>query len=193
MPKRRTWVGLRNLSGNPMSNRNLLQWGFYPALRRAGLRQIRFHDLRDTFASLMIANGEDIVRVSRLLGHASPAITLKIYSHAMPRGHYGSPDRLSDLGVRSDGRSPRDDIHQVTDGHCTARQNWGSYLHSGVRFAQVVQLGHWARHMRPKRSDEIVEKLVLSRVVPASRISCMVARGRIELPTRGFTDNYLNR
>ena len=35
-----------NLAGNPMSNTNLLQRGFYPALRRAGLRKIRFHDLR---------------------------------------------------------------------------------------------------------------------------------------------------
>ena len=96
-PKSQHGLVFANLSGNPMSNPNLLQRGFYPALRRAGLRQIRFHDLRHTFASLMIANGEDIVRVSRLLGHANPAITLKVYSHAMPRDHYGSPDRLSDL------------------------------------------------------------------------------------------------
>lgn len=86
-----------NLAGNPMSSTNLLQRGFYPALRRAGLRKIRFHDLRHTFASLLIANGEDIVRVSRLLGHASPTITLKVYSHMLPKEHYGSADRLTNL------------------------------------------------------------------------------------------------
>lgn len=86
-----------NLAGNPISSTNLLQRGFYPALRRAGLRKIRFHDLRHTFASLLIANGEDIVRVSRLLGHASPTITLKIYSHMLPKEHYGSADRLTEL------------------------------------------------------------------------------------------------
>ena len=86
-----------NLRGKPLSNANLLQRGFYPALHRAGLRKIRFHDLRHTFASLMIANGEDIVRVSRLLGHASPKITLDIYSHMLPNDHYGSADRLSAL------------------------------------------------------------------------------------------------
>jgi integrase len=86
-----------NGAGRPESHSNLLQRGFYPALRRAGLRKIRFHDLRHTFASLMLANGEDIVRVSRLLGHASPTVTLNIYSHLLPREHYGSTDRLAQL------------------------------------------------------------------------------------------------
>lgn len=97
-----------NLAGNPMSNTNLLQRGFYPALRRAGLRKIRFHDLRHTFASLLIANGEDIVRVSRLLGHSSPTITLNVYAHQLPEDHYGSADRLAKaiLGTTEKGNVP---------------------------------------------------------------------------------------
>ena len=86
-----------NLAGRPMSNTNLLQRGFYPALRRAGLRKIRFHDLRHTFASLLIANGEDIVRVSRLLGHSSPTVTMNVYAHMLPNDHYGGADRLGDM------------------------------------------------------------------------------------------------
>jgi integrase len=86
-----------NLEGRPLSHANLLQRGFYPALRRAGLRRIRFHDLRHTFASLLIASGEDVVRVSRLLGHASPNITLNVYSHMLPKEHYGSAERLARL------------------------------------------------------------------------------------------------
>jgi integrase len=86
-----------NLEGEPMSHANLTQRGFHPALRRAGLRRIRFHDLRHTFASLLIANGEDVVRVSRLLGHASTSITLNVYSHMLPKDHYGSADRLADM------------------------------------------------------------------------------------------------
>jgi integrase len=80
-----------------MSHANLLQRGFYPALKRAGIRRIRFHDLRHTFASLMISNGEDIVRVSRLMGHANASITLNVYSHMLPREHDPSGDRLASL------------------------------------------------------------------------------------------------
>lgn len=86
-----------NLDGRPMSHANLLQRGFYPALRRAGLRKIRFHDLRHTFASLQLARGADVVRVSRMLGHASPAITLNVYSHMLPKEHYGDADALYEL------------------------------------------------------------------------------------------------
>jgi len=43
-----------NLDGRPMSYWNLMARGFHPALKRAGIRRIRFHDLRHTFASLMI-------------------------------------------------------------------------------------------------------------------------------------------
>jgi hypothetical protein len=74
-----------------------MQRGFFPALQRAGIRRIRFHDLRHTFASLMISNGEDIVRVSRLMGHATASFTLNVYSHMIPREHDPSGDRLASL------------------------------------------------------------------------------------------------
>ncbi|TLZ55504.1 MAG: hypothetical protein E6K22_03565 [Gammaproteobacteria bacterium] len=48
-------------------------------------------------ASLMISNGEDIVRVSRLMGHANAAFTLNVYSHMLPREHDPSGDRLASL------------------------------------------------------------------------------------------------
>ena len=86
-----------NLDGQPMSYSNLMRRGFYPALKRAGVRRIRFHDLRHTFASLMISNGEDIVRVSRLMGHANASFTLNVYSHMIPREHDPSGDRLASL------------------------------------------------------------------------------------------------
>ena len=54
-----------------------------PALERAGLQPIRWHDLRHTFASLLIAGGANITFVSRQLGHTSSQITLGIYAHLL--------------------------------------------------------------------------------------------------------------
>jgi integrase len=96
-PKGELGLAFPNGAGNPESHSNLLQRGFYPALRRAGLRKVRFHDLRHTFASIKLADGENILRVSRLLGHSSPTVTLNVYSHLLPREHYPSANRLSDL------------------------------------------------------------------------------------------------
>jgi integrase len=44
---------------------------------------IRFHDLRHTAATLMLADGVPLVTVSKILGHSSPAITATIYAHAL--------------------------------------------------------------------------------------------------------------
>jgi len=97
-PKRELDLVFPNGSGNPQSHSNLLARAFfYPALRRAGLRKIRFHDLRHSFASLMLANGTDVVRVSRLLGHSSPVITMTVYAHQLPKEHYDDGDRLAKL------------------------------------------------------------------------------------------------
>ncbi len=46
--------------------------------------KIRFHDLRHTHASILIANNVDVVKVSARLGHANPRITLETYAHLLP-------------------------------------------------------------------------------------------------------------
>jgi integrase len=53
-------------------------------VRRAGLRQIRFHDLRHTHASLALQAGVSAKVVSDRLGHSSVAFTLDVYSHVVP-------------------------------------------------------------------------------------------------------------
>jgi integrase len=47
----------------------------------AGLDGVRLHDLRHAHASELIAAGVDVATVSSRLGHASPAVTLRIYAH----------------------------------------------------------------------------------------------------------------
>jgi integrase len=56
---------------------------FRGVLKRAELPQIRFHDLRHTAATLMLADGVPLVTVSKILGHSSPAVTANIYAYAL--------------------------------------------------------------------------------------------------------------
>ena len=50
-------------------------------LKRAGLKQIRFHDLRHTFSVLALQNGVDVKTLSVMLGHYSAGFTLDTYAH----------------------------------------------------------------------------------------------------------------
>ena len=50
-------------------------------VKRAGLENVRFHDLRHSFASLMLLRGAKPKVISEALGHASVAFTMDIYSH----------------------------------------------------------------------------------------------------------------
>jgi integrase len=70
--------------GTPIRRQNLQRRSFKPLLEEAGLPDIRFHDLRHTFASIALAKGANINGVSKMLGHSSVKITLDVYGHLMP-------------------------------------------------------------------------------------------------------------
>jgi integrase len=58
---------------------------FERALRRAGLPDsTRLHDLRHGVAAMLLEAGETVPTVSEYLGHASPAVTMAFYVHAVP-------------------------------------------------------------------------------------------------------------
>jgi integrase len=72
-------------AGTLINPSNLRQLSFAPLLKRAGLPpSVRFHDLRHTTATLLLSRGVHPKFVQELLGHASVAITLDTYSHAVP-------------------------------------------------------------------------------------------------------------
>ena len=85
-----------NDAGHPESRANLISRGLHPALRRAGLPRMRFHDLRHCYASLLIDAGEPLMVVSPLLGHSSIKITADTYGHLMPDMVTGVGQRLGD-------------------------------------------------------------------------------------------------
>ncbi|QYJ15625.1 Tn916 family transposase [Rubrobacter xylanophilus DSM 9941] len=70
--------------GTPMSRADLITRSFKPLLRRAGLPDIRFHDLRHTCATLLLSRGAHAKLVQELLGHSTIAMTLDTYSHVLP-------------------------------------------------------------------------------------------------------------
>jgi integrase len=63
---------------------NLRNRSFKPLLKRAGLRDICFHDLQHTCATLLLSQGAHQKLVQELLGHANTAMTLDTYSHFLP-------------------------------------------------------------------------------------------------------------
>ena len=67
-------------TGGPMSPDSVLHM-LHRVLKRAGLPEVRFHDLRHTFATLALQNGVDIKTVSGMLGHFSAGFTLDTYAH----------------------------------------------------------------------------------------------------------------
>lgn len=86
-----------NRAGGPLSRQNFLRRDWYPTLVAAGLPRIKFHDMRHTAASLMLAAGVPIPMVSEILGHANAAITLQIYSHAVPGTQSLARDAMATL------------------------------------------------------------------------------------------------
>ena len=70
---------------------------FYKVLEKAGLRRIRIHDLRHTYATLRISKGDNIADVSKQLGHHSVKLTLDTYYHWIPGKKKSEVDELDDL------------------------------------------------------------------------------------------------
>jgi len=69
-----------NHEGKPIDP-GVLTHNFARIAKRAGLQGVRFHDLRHTFASLMLLRGAKPKVISEALGHASVAFTMDVYSH----------------------------------------------------------------------------------------------------------------
>ena len=86
-----TWEDGRGLHPKTVS-----KW-FTKHVVAAGLRPIRPHDLRHSFASIALANNVPITVVSRRLGHASVSITLDVYSHVMPTDDAEAAEKVAGL------------------------------------------------------------------------------------------------
>jgi integrase len=104
--KNHQWV-FCNGEGNPLDGANLLRRSFRPLLKQANVPAIRFHDLRHSTATLLLALGTHPKIVQELLGHSHISMTLDIYSHVLPTlqenamAHLNTLLTAQDLSVRS--------------------------------------------------------------------------------------------
>lgn len=86
---------------------------YYPLVVAANVTDVRLHDLRHTYASLLIQNGESLAYVRDQLGHSSIQVTVDIYGHLVPGANRAAVDRLDAAPIRIPGAS---DTEKVSSG-----------------------------------------------------------------------------
>ncbi|WP_309504993.1 site-specific integrase [Streptomyces sp. KM273126] len=94
-------------NGTPIEPRNLNR-SFEALCVRAGVRKVRFHDLRHTCASLLHERGADARMIMEVLGHSSIRVTMDIYTFVRLDSQRSAFDRVGDA-LRGDGNDPDDD------------------------------------------------------------------------------------
>lgn len=80
--------------GGFIRRQNLLRRSHYPLLEAAGLPRIRFHDLRHSAATILLAMDVHPKIVQELLGHSKINITLDTYSHVLPSLHKDAASKM---------------------------------------------------------------------------------------------------
>ena len=76
---------------------------FLPALKKAGIKKIRFHDLRHTYASIQIDLGANLKYLQKQMGHSSIKVTLDIYGHLVNDVNKEAANRLGEAVFGKDG------------------------------------------------------------------------------------------
>jgi len=112
-------------AGTPIEMNNFSERVFKSLLLQAGLRRIRFHDLRHTFGSLLIQTGASLAYVRDQMGHSSIQVTVDIYGHLIPGANVSFVDRLDGLTSPQQSATPpqqksnrgSDDLQEVLGNH----------------------------------------------------------------------------
>jgi integrase len=81
-------------SGDPIQMNNFGQRSFADLIKEAGVKKIRFHDLRHTCATLLLEADTHPKVVQERLGHANISLTLDTYSHVSPTMQKGAAQFL---------------------------------------------------------------------------------------------------
>ena len=82
--------------GTPLEPRNVVR-KFHALLKNAGLPRSRFHDLRHSCASLLLAQGVPARTVMDILGHSQISLTMNTYAHVMPAMKQDAMDLMESI------------------------------------------------------------------------------------------------
>lgn len=91
--------------GTAIDPKNFYQY-FGRLCRRAGVRQVRFHDVRHSFATALGEQGTDLVVIQKMLGHSDPGVTARIYRHLVSHEARTAADNLDN--ALGDGQEKQD-------------------------------------------------------------------------------------
>jgi len=101
---RNTGLVFDDSNGEPMNPQIFVRDQFKPAVQQAGLGELRLHDLRHTFGSLKIEQGENLKYIQTQMGHSSIKITLDIYGHLLKDTNPEAAERTDRLVFGTEGR-----------------------------------------------------------------------------------------
>ncbi len=88
-----------NQHGGPLRRSHFHADEFKPLLKRAGLRMVRFHDLRHTHATQLLSQGVHMKVVQERLGHSQISLTMDTYSHVMPSMQIDAAAKMDSLMI----------------------------------------------------------------------------------------------
>jgi len=121
------WV-FPNRVGLPQDASHLCSRIWHPLLATAGLRRMKFHTLRHTYASLLIMRGESLPYIKEQLGHSSIQVTVDLYGHLIPGLNRGAVDALAEAtkcnpGATSTGEAleREAEVIELNGGPCRGR------------------------------------------------------------------------
>ncbi len=105
-----------NSEGKPLDADNFIKREFLPTMRRAKIKQIRFHDIRHTNVALRIEQEQNIKYIQNQLGHASIQTTLDRYGHLIKEVNQEEAEKLdSILGFVEFSGSPNKSVRRLLE------------------------------------------------------------------------------
>ncbi|SPE29813.1 Putative Phage integrase (fragment) [Acidobacteriia bacterium SbA2] len=111
-------------AGTPIEMNNFSERVFKPLVSHAGLRQIRFHDLRHSYGSLLIQVGASLAYIRDQMGHSSIQVTVDVYGDLIPGANVAFVDKLdAATSPQESARQPQEGMPRKSGGFKEALSN----------------------------------------------------------------------